>query len=504
MHNEFWEQQRKLSIVFIFLLINGTGLCTSTAQAQPAPTGATLVRPSAPNTPRVVIKAKALTPSEAAVARGEVPVPRYRQRYTLQESLELALRNHPNLMASKARLAVMRAQLQEAYTAPYSGFSVTAGAGPAPTFRGSAVYTQDKEVGLGSSIGLAWRFDFNGTIPIWTFGKITNLWAAAKAQIEVGKADVETSRNEVRMDVRKAYFGLQLARDSLNLLKEARSKIADAISSMEKKLAEDDEDVDIDSLTRLKLAKIDIESRWQTALRYEAAALSGLRFLTGVGSSYDILDRPLEEPKHRLQPMRTYLEAARSNRPEIHKARAGMDARRAQVALARARLMPDLGISLFANYSRAPEISDQTNPFVYDPANYFRFGFAFGLRWTLDLLPGAARVKQAEFQMEETRQLYRYALGGVGVEVETAYAQVIEARKRVELYREASKLARQWMVRVGQAIEVGTMDEKALIEPAREYATQKYNYLSALHDYNIAMATLTLKTGWNKILEPKR
>ena len=50
------------------------------------------------------------------------------------------------------------------------------------------------------------------------------MWLAqlgGTVQIQVGEADVAKQRNQVKMDVRKAYFGLQLSRDSISLLGDA-------------------------------------------------------------------------------------------------------------------------------------------------------------------------------------------------------------------------------------------------------------------------------------------
>jgi hypothetical protein len=60
--------------------------------------------------------------------------------------------------------------------------------------------------------------------------------------------------------------------------------------------------------------------------------------------------------------------------------------------------------------SAAPEIADQLNPFVQDPANYFRYGAALVFQWNLDLLPRAAQMRQAEAKLEEMRATQRYAL----------------------------------------------------------------------------------------------
>src|SRR5262245_30939257 len=97
---------------------------------------------------------------------------------TLRRCLELAERNHPNVWAARARLKGMRAQLDEARSAPFSQFVVSGGLGLAPTVRGTDLYSPNTEVSLSSSMGLAWRIGIEGVVPLWTFGKMTNLWRA--------------------------------------------------------------------------------------------------------------------------------------------------------------------------------------------------------------------------------------------------------------------------------------------------------------------------------------
>lgn len=418
---------------------------------------------------------------------------------SLRRCLELAERNHPNILSARARVDHMRAQLEEARSAPFSNFSLTAGAGPAPTFRGGQVYTQDREVGLSSSLGMAWRVNVDGTVPLWTFGKITSLWRAAEAQIEVGEGEVQKAKNVVRLDVRKAYYGVQLSRDALALLGEASERLEKAVKGAEKKVKEEDGD-EID-LIKLQMAQAELEARLSEAKKSERIALAALRFYTGVTGALDVPNEGMKPPKRDPGELEEHQAAARQHRPELRMAKAGLTARTAQLDLARAKLLPDVGLSLFGSYSRAPEITDQLNPFVRDDANFLRYGFGVGVRWSLDFLPASARIKQAEAQLSEMRQTHRLATGGVGVEVEKAYAEAIEAKKKAEAFQRASKLAKQWMIKVTQGIDVGVYEERDLVDPARQYAQQRYSYLSALMDYNLAMANLALVTGRDSVAD---
>jgi outer membrane protein TolC len=246
------------------------------------------------------------------------------------------------------------------------------------------------------------------------------------------------------------------------------------------------------------MQRADLEARATEADRGEQVALAGLRFLTGV-RDIDIPDQPLRRARHALGPPTRYLEAARLFRPEINMARAGVSARRAQVRLARARYYPDVGVSVSARWARAPEVTDQVNPYVYDRANFFHYGAALVFKWMLDFLPQTARVAQAEADLEEVRAKERYALGGVGVEVETAYADAKAAERRLDATTRALGYAKQWLIKVQQGIDVGTFEDEDIVDPAKEYALKKFAQMSAIYEFNLAVAKLAQVTGWQAV-----
>jgi outer membrane protein TolC len=172
-------------------------------------------------------------------------------------------------------------------------------------------------------------------------------------------------------------------------------------------------------------------------------------------------------------------------------------ARRHQVDLARARLFPDIGLGLGAGYSTAPSAVRQTSAWVPDPLNYFGYQFGLGLRWNLDLLGQSARIAQAESVLEETRALQRLAEGGAMVEVENAYGVALEAKIREEAWSRAEHKAKQWISTVQDNIDLGTMDERHVLEPLRIYGNARVQRLTALMDLNVAMSNLALASGWD-------
>lgn len=415
---------------------------------------------------------------------------------TLPRILELADKNHPNVLAARARLKMVRAQLDEAHFAPFMQFKLQGGVALAPNIRGNNVFSPNTDASLTSSLGVAWRIGIDGVVPLWTFGKITNLWDAASANVRVHEHDVEKERDAVRYDVRKAFFGLRFARDAKHLLAEVKKELEKAETRASAAL-ESDEGDPID-LAQVQTVAAEIEARESEAVRYEQSALAGLRFYTGV-ATVDVADVPLTAPPHPLGHVTRYLTAARLHRPELQMARAGIDARSAQVRMARSQLYPDVGLLLQAGISAAPEIANVLNPYVTDPGNYFRYGVALVFQWKLDLLPAEARVRYADAQLEEMRATEQLALGGVGTEVEIAHQEVADWKKRAEAYGKAVSAAKRWLILVSQGIDVGTKETKDLIEPAKSYALNKVSQLNALYEYNLAMSRLAKSTGWDSI-----
>jgi outer membrane protein TolC len=421
--------------------------------------------------------------------------------YTLERCIALTLRNYPRIHEARARLEYRRGQQAQSWSQPYSEFNVTGGLALAPEVRGTPVYSPDTDVALTSHMGLGWSIGIDGVIPLWTFGKITNLWDASAAQVKVAEQDVEKEKNNIKLDVRRAYYGVQLARDAMALMRDAESRVDKYMGSLEKKVKSGDGD-EI-TFYKLKMNRADLTARHSQARQSEAVALASLKFLTGVQGELPLPDQPLVRVRQGLSPLAIYLSAARLHRPEINMARAGLRAREAQVRLEQARYYPDIGLGLAARWAKAPGITDQTNPFVHDTINVIGYGAALALKYKVDFLPTSARVAQARAQLEELRATERYALGGVAVEVETAYREAEDAQRRLDAYAEAAAYAKKWLILVQQGIDVGTNDEEDLVDPAKEWALKRFAVMSATYDYNVALGKLAQATGWEEMVSSR-
>jgi multidrug efflux system outer membrane protein len=424
--------------------------------------------------------------------------------YSLQECLLLAERNAPQLWAARARLAFVHGQVAEAKWTPFSYWSMNSTFGYLPPIGGTAFYNASRYAALyqsGSFDGwqLAFTVSVRGTIPLYTFGKIEAVKKAAEGRARVNEWDLEKQRQQIRMDVRRAYFGLMLTRDMQYIASDVLGKLDKSIANVQTKIEKGDPSVeDVDRL-RLEYNRDEIYARVAEAKKQQAFAIAALRFLTGVQSAFDIPDEPLKRPDANVGPVVRYLTAARLFRADVNMARAGVAARKAFLDYRRAEMFPNIGLGLSSSYSVAPSVDPQPSALTSDFANRFGYSFGLGLDWGLDLLPKHARVMQAESELEEARALERLALGGVGVEVENAYASVVEAKAREENWDRAEHRSKRWISSTQDAIDLGTKDERFLIEPLRAFVFARANHAQALMDLHVTMSELARVTGWDAI-----
>lgn len=436
------------------------------------------------------------TPAKTADT-GAVAAKPVRPVYELPTLIALADQRSPQIRMQMDKLEQAHAQLDEIKWVPWSQFSVSGGFAAVPEIRGTAVYSPNSDISLSSKLGPAWRVTVDGVVPIWTFGKISSANAAANALVDVAAADVDRVKNLVHHDVRRAYFGLMLAHDARYLLDKAAERLDSAIAEAEGK-----DDGDEADLLRMKTYRAEIGARMGEVMKGERLATAGLKFLTGLDElALVVPDEPIKPPKKPLVDVVVYLAAAKIHRPEIKMVKAGVEARAAQLDFAKARLYPDIGLGLSFGWANSPVVTDQTNPYIVDNANYLRYAAGVVFKWNLDLMPAAARVHYAEAQLEELRDTEKYALGGVGVEVETAYAAAEDAAVREKAYAEAESLAKRWVATVSAAISIGTKDDKEIIDPLRYYLLDRFAHLQAIMDLDVAISSLSLATGDESIAE---
>src|SRR6185369_7066312 len=155
--------------------------------------------------------------------------------------------------------------------------------------------------------------------PVFTFGKIAAGIDAAKQGIAASKEREQVVAAEVELNVRRAYWGIKLARELLDTIKDGTSYLDDAQKQVEKNLATGTGTSTVPDKLRLQVMRADVDARTLDAEKLLATAFGGLRALLGpeAPTDVDVDAEPLEAPEVPERPLTQYEEQARLSRPEV-------------------------------------------------------------------------------------------------------------------------------------------------------------------------------------------
>ena len=457
---------------------------TTTATPSASPTGAA-ASPSAAAAGSAAPGADAATPGATAEPAA----------LDLAALTRRALRHYPSLRGARHRVAAAEARLDEATISPFfQGLNATVSVTMAPESRGSPVFSPDSQLPLSNDWRPVIQAGIEGVVPLYTFGKLSAARDAAQAGVDAAHLSVEQSRAKLRYDVRRAYYALQLSLDVQQMIREGQSRLQRAATRLEEQIEAGDEGVNEMDRFRLSTTLAEVEARRSEAIRLEASSRYALALMTG-GPVRRVVDCPMAPLAFNAENLDGYVERARHGRPEARMLSAAQQAREANVRANRARYFPDIGVALSVGQSYGPGITDQTNPFVVDRANYTTLGAALVARWSLDLWGNAYRVGRTEAELDELVSQREEAELGMSLEVADAYHTVADARRRETAWGAGHRDARAWFVAASQAYQVGALEPKELIDAVRTYFNARFNHLEAIRSLNTGLASLERAVG---------
>ena len=252
--------------------------------------------------------------------------------YHVDEFTQFALEHYPSLDAASSEVAAAQARFNEARLSPYMQFEGQARFFIAPGARGTATFSPDPQIPWSNPWGPGGELGVQGGIPIYTFGKIRSAKKAAKAGVKAAEYGSELTKNQVVFDVRRAYYGVQLALDLQAMINEGKDKLRSAVDKLGARLEADDPEVKQQDYFRLVSALSQIESRESEALRLEATGRRSLELLTGVEPAV-VPECALEAVESEVIDLGEQVDRALANRPEVFQLEAGREARDADVVL---------------------------------------------------------------------------------------------------------------------------------------------------------------------------
>ena len=429
---------------------------------------------------------------------------------TLKQLTALALKFSPEVKASKSEVRFAEEQVAEVKGYYFPQLDIlgvggvapnakrpyvdTGGQGGSSATRGNIVYPYPGNRLHG--VNVFGHLDAFITQPLYTFGKIAYRDRAAQKNVKVKTAAVDIKRGEIILRVAEAYYGLVLAEQGKDAVKEARTYLSDTRERIDRLLAINSPNVRESDKYRLAMYEGGVEKFAAQAEEGAKVAYLALKAFIGYGPGQDFkvgpeLPTPSKAPGTLDQQIRTALEM----RPEFTQLKEGLVARQLLVDAARADQYPSFFAAVIATVAGAPGREQTHDPYVNDFFNQAGALPVLGVKWHFDFGILKAKIRQAQAELEQTKQYEKAALMGIPVEVAQAYGKVQENYKASEGLEKAYVNARRWLITSFSNFDMGLGKMDDIFQAFERYGTFRGDYLMALYQYNLATAQLDKATG---------
>ena len=343
---------------------------------------------------------------------------------------EMALKFSPDVQASRSEVKLAKEQKNEVHGYRFPQFDATVLGGvvpkahlPVQTTAGQPLLQRDpKDTTHGVSI--FGHMDFTFIQPLYTFGKIAYREEATEKNIKVKEEGVVAKQGEIIVQVSQAYYGLILANQGKDAVKEAKSYLSDTKERINRLIAVRSPNVKETDKYRLAAYEGAVEKAGAEAEEGSKTAYIALKALTGYPPNQDFqvaVDLPNPASPG---PMDSYVTTALEMRPEFRQLKEGLVARQLLVDAAKADRLPSFFFAVVGQLAGAPGRKWNPDPYINDWFNDNGALPMLGARWHFDFGILNAKIGQARAELEQLQNQERTALMGIPVQVAKDYGDV--------------------------------------------------------------------------------
>ncbi len=417
------------------------------------------------------------------------------QPLSLQEAVQVAMKNNPTVKASAAYAQAVREGIAEAKSGRYPHFDFSEGftRGNNPVYVFGTLLTQ-RQFGaqdfalnfLNTPLPLDnFETQFTGTMPLYDAGQTSRMIRDARLKSQIARNQYARTRQQLIFDVISAYSQELLAREGVRV---ARSAVEAAQSDLKDAQARAQQGVAVPSdllsaQVQLANAKQDLLSA-QNAVAVAHAALNVAMGLPEEAPTR--IEGHLTETQFQPGSLEERQRRALMTRPDYLAAQMGRQEAVNGMHMARAEFQPK--VNLFSSWA----LDNQT--FATRGGN----NWAAGATLTFNIFDGGrkfAKLAEAHARERQAVALQAQFSSAVRLQVKEAFLNLTTAQQRVQVARSAVSEAKESLRILRNRYEAGlaTMTSLLQVETARTNAEN--NYLNAVYDYRLSYAALELATG---------
>lgn len=419
--------------------------------------------------------------------------------YSLAQLLQRAQEHNADVAVARGRVDGARARLRQAR----AGFllprlRLESYSGLVPDAEGDIFRPPSDTAGV-RPLGPFTRAELEFAQPLYTFGQLSSLAAAAHAGVEVERAALDETRLAVGREVKELYYGILLAQDLAGLARRLREEL----EKWEGEVRADDPDVPLSAPYKLQLALLELDGRERELSDKLRLARGALALKAGLpeGEGLQLAETALAPVAPEVPPLEALQQQALGHRPDWRRLRAGLDARRAQEQAARSAYLPQIFLAGGVRYAVAPGRTDQHNPFVRDEFNLFNGAIVLGVRQSFELGMLGADLDRARAERMQLEALERTAQQGLDLQVSAAHGEFRRAEAHMATALKARNLTREWVQLAREEFELDRSQIRELVSAFEGLAESEEAYYQAVYDYNVRCARLEQAVGMGLLPE---
>lgn len=403
----------------------------------------------------------------------------------LKSAVATAIENNRDIKISEYTLKEAEAAVGEAAAAKNPTLSYTWGGS-----RSSSVSSIDgkSHITTGYSNGLDVKW------VLWTGGQVEGLIDAARYQRDAAEEAVYLQEAQTKLDATSAYYQYLEAINLADVSQESVNNLTGHLTNVQQQYnAGIVAKLDVLS-SNVSLANA--KQSYITAKNARDVAEANLANIMRIPMNTKLVpaDTHFPEPEFTIS-MDQALAAADANRWEIARAQYAYLAAKEQVKVAKAGHMPSVQVGGGYNWS------DTDFP-GFDNKGWSVTG---GLSWSLwDGGATNAKIKSAEAGLAAAEETLAQARESIALEVRQDYLSIQAAKEKIRATEaavaeaeEAYKIATV-RYKSGVGINLDVLDAQLNLNSART------NYITAMYDYNVGLATLEKAIGIPAVVRPAK
>lgn len=349
----------------------------------------------------------------------------------------------------------------------------------------TALGTQSSNHGYSQGINVSW--------PIWTFGKVEGAIDAARYQKNIADLDVYKTEADTKLAAVQAYYQYL---EAVKLAEVQAQSVTDYASHLNNVQQQFDAGVvaKLDVLSsNVSLANAKQKSIAADNTRDVAEANLNNIMRVPMNTTLNPLDKNFPEPEFDIT-MEQAILMAQKYRWELVEADYGVKAAEASLRSAKAGYLPTVSVGGGYSWKEASVTAVDKDDWAVQG----------GLSWSLwDGGATQASVKKADAAVKTAQETLLQAREKIELEVRQDYLNVLSYKEQIRAAEasvaqaeEAYKIA---TVRYssGVGINLDVLDAELALNTART------NYITALYNYNIGLATLEHAMGVPAVIHPE-